>query len=45
METPQNIEDLTLEQMKELRRKLNELIIDREISLAVAKANHDADKE
>ena len=41
MGIPDNIEDLTLEQMKELNRKLNELISDREIALAVAKANHD----
>ncbi len=36
-----NIEELMLEQMKALQKKLNELIIDREMALAVAKANHD----
>ncbi len=41
MWTLENIEDLTIEQMKELNRKLNELISDREIALAVEKANHD----
>ncbi len=32
------VEELTLEGLRELRKKLNELIIDREIALAVAKA-------
>ena len=41
MDTPEKIEDLTLEQMKELHTKLNELIIDREIALAVQEAEHD----
>ncbi len=43
MDVPENIEDLTIEQMKELRRKLNELITDREMTEAIAKANHDED--
>ncbi len=38
MDTPENIEDLTLEEMKRLQRELNELIIDREIVLAVQEA-------
>ncbi len=38
----ENIEELTfLEELKVLQKKLNELIIDREIALEVAKANHD----
>lgn len=41
MDIPDNIEDLTLEEMKELVKNLNELIIDREMAIAVAKANHD----
>ncbi len=41
MANPENIEELTLEELKALQKKLNELIIDREIALAVAKANHD----
>lgn len=38
MATPENIEDLTLEEMKALLRKLNELIVDREMKAAVQKA-------
>lgn len=41
MRMPKNIEKLTLKQMKKLQKKLNVLIIDREIALQVAKANHD----
>ncbi len=40
MAIPENIEELTLEGLKELRKSLNELIIDREIALAVAKAEN-----
>lgn len=40
MDDAENIEDLTLEEMKELRRELNQLIIDREIKLAVQEAEH-----
>lgn len=46
MDTPEKIEELAfLEELKTLRKKLNELIIDREIALAVEKANHDGKKE
>lgn len=34
------LEDLTLEELKDVRKKVNELITDREIAEAVAKANH-----
>ena len=37
---PEALEDLTLEELRELQEKLNELIIDREIALAVKKAEH-----
>ena len=45
MDSADQIEDLTLEEMKELQKKLNELVVDREIAIAVAKADHDDGKE
>ncbi len=35
------IEDMTAQEMKELRGKLNELIVDREMAAEVAKAEDD----
>lgn len=40
-----NPKGLTLQEMKELVKKLNGLIIDREMALAAEKANHDGKEE